>query len=103
MIQQNRAGFEPLVLVVPGEQTYRRVASLRQAAEALLIAWPSDDGEEYMDAVKTCFDAMQGKLTAVEARAAFVRAAVEAGLPIIAMVASAGEIDSRGPERRFRR
>jgi len=100
MIRKDAAGFEPLVLVVPGEQKYRRVASLRQAAEALLIAWPFDDGEDYMDAVKTCFDALHGKLTPMEARSAFVRAAAEAGLPIIAVVTSCRKTTVRCRNRR---
>ncbi|MBB3318851.1 MULTISPECIES: DUF982 domain-containing protein [unclassified Rhizobium] len=78
--------FAPLMLVVGGREKYRLVSSLREAAEALIGDWPSDDGEEYMEAVKICLDAIHGKLTAHEAREALIRAADEAGIPVIRVV-----------------
>ncbi|MEK1895069.1 MAG: DUF982 domain-containing protein [Rhizobium sp.] len=80
--------FSPLMLVVSGREKYRHVASLREMAETLMLGWPSDDGEEYVTAVKICLDAILGKLPAQDARAALIRAAEEAGIPVIAVVAN---------------
>jgi len=78
--------FAPLMLVMGGREKYRLVGSLREVAEALIGDWPSDDGEEYMEAVKACLDAIHGKLSAQEAREALIRAADEAGIPVIRAV-----------------
>ena len=48
--------FAPLVLVMSGQEKSRLVRSLGEVAKALVVAWPTDDGEEYMAAVKTCLD-----------------------------------------------
>ncbi|KEC75596.1 hypothetical protein RLPCCGM1_c0975 [Rhizobium leguminosarum bv. phaseoli CCGM1] len=42
-----------------------------------------DDGEEYLEAVKACLDAIIGDLPPDHVRAAFVRAAQEAGIAVI--------------------
>ncbi|OWW02355.1 hypothetical protein ATY81_22190 [Rhizobium sp. R72] len=78
--------FAPLMLVMSGQEKHRLVTSLREVAEALIIAWPTDDGEEYVAAVKTCLDAIHGHIPAKAARAALIRAAEEAGIPVIAVV-----------------
>jgi len=78
--------FAPLMLVMGGREKYRLVGSLREVAEALIGDWPSDDGEEYVEAVKVCLDAIHGKLSAQEAREALIRAADEAGIPAIRAV-----------------
>jgi hypothetical protein len=56
--------FVPLMLVLSGQEKHRLVRSLREIAEALIVAWPTDDGEEYMAAVKTCLDAIYGNIPA---------------------------------------
>ncbi|MDQ0562451.1 hypothetical protein QO004_004256 [Rhizobium mesoamericanum] len=78
--------FAPLMLVMSGKEEHRLVTSLREVAEALIVAWPTDDGEEYMAAVKICLDAIYGNIPAKAARAALIRAAEEAGIPVIAVV-----------------
>ena len=78
--------FLPLLLVMGGRDKYRHIGSLRDVAEALIIAWPSDDGEEYMTAIKACLEAIHGRVAAHEARAALIRAAEEAGIPVITVV-----------------
>jgi len=60
--------------------------SLREVADALVGECQSDDGEEYMETVKVCLDAIHGKLSAQEAREALIRAADEAGIPVIRVV-----------------
>jgi hypothetical protein len=54
------------------------VSSVERAAEQLL-EWPRR-GPDWQSAVKTCMSAMEGKASAEEARAAFRRAAEEAGM-----------------------
>ncbi|AIC28086.1 hypothetical protein IE4803_CH02961 [Rhizobium etli bv. phaseoli str. IE4803] len=78
--------FVPVVLVVSGDEEHRLVRSLSDVADALMVAWPTDDGEEYIAAVKACVDAIQGNIPAKVARAAFIRAAEEAGIPVIEVV-----------------
>jgi hypothetical protein len=45
------------------EDTGRRliVRTPLEAANALIKEWPSDDGEEFLTAVKACLDVMTGK------------------------------------------
>lgn len=62
------------------------VKSIHDMAEALIVAWPMDDGEEYVVAVRVCLDALCGDPTAREARAALIRAAEEAEIPVIGIV-----------------
>lgn len=77
--------FAPLVLVMSEEKS-RLVRSLGEVAKVLVVAWPTDDGKEYIEAVKTCLDAIRGDISAKTARAALIRAAEEAGIPVIAVV-----------------
>ncbi|RWX05006.1 DUF982 domain-containing protein [Rhizobium hidalgonense] len=78
--------FAPLMLVMSGQEKHRLIRSLGEVAEALVAAWPADDGREYIAAVKTCLDAIQGNIPAKTARDALIRAAEEAGIPVIAAV-----------------
>jgi hypothetical protein len=78
--------FAPLMLVMSGHENHRLIRSLGEIAEALVAAWPTDDGMEYVAAVKTCLDAIQGTIPAKAARTALIRAAEEAGIPVIAFV-----------------
>jgi hypothetical protein len=80
-------------LVVGGRVV--KIRTLLEAANALLAHWVDDDGEEYIVAVKTCLDAITGSVSAEDARAAFVRAAEEAGMRIITLVYSA-DVSSTG-------
>ncbi|WP_425299267.1 DUF982 domain-containing protein [Rhizobium hidalgonense] len=71
--------------MVSGQEKHRLIRSLREVAEALVAVWPTNDGKEYIAAVKTCLDAIQD-IPAKTARAALIRAAEEAGIPVIAAV-----------------
>ncbi|TAY52897.1 DUF982 domain-containing protein [Rhizobium leguminosarum] len=83
----HRSGdFAPLMLVMSGQEECRLVRSLREVADALINAWPTDDGVEYIAAVKTCVDAILGNIQPKIARAALIRAAQEAEIPVIAVV-----------------
>jgi len=81
-----RGDFVPLMLVMGGPEKYRLVTSLGDAAAALITAWPSDDGEDYVVAVRACLDAIHGNASAHDARTALIRAAKEAGIPVITVV-----------------
>ncbi|NNH67251.1 DUF982 domain-containing protein [Rhizobium laguerreae] len=83
---RRRNDFAPLVLVMSGEEKNRLVRSLGELAKALVVAWPTDDGKEYIAAVKACLDAIRGDIPAKTARAALIRAAEEAGIPVLAPV-----------------
>ncbi len=78
--------FAPLMLVMRSGEKYRFVGSLLDVAETLIGAWPCDDGEEYMEAVKVCLEAIEGSLSAEDARSALIKAAGEASIPVIAVV-----------------
>ncbi|WEA24052.1 DUF982 domain-containing protein [Rhizobium binxianense] len=78
--------FCPLMLVVSGPEKYKLVASLWEAANMLMACWPIDDGEEYLTAVMACRDAIRGDISAEDAREALIRAAKEAGIPVITVV-----------------
>lgn len=77
--------FPPLVLVMSGEEKNTFVRSLGEVAKVLVVAWPTDDGKDYMAAVKACLDAIYGNIPAKAARDALIRAAEEAGIPVIAV------------------
>jgi len=76
--------FLTLILVV--HQRTIRIRTLPDAANALLTHWDERDGEEYVIAVKECLDAISGESTTEHARAAFIRAAEEAGMGVITLV-----------------
>ncbi|MBX5048979.1 DUF982 domain-containing protein [Rhizobium lentis] len=78
--------FCPLMLVVNGPEKYKLVASLCEAAQMLTACWPLDDGEEYLTAIMVCRNAIHGDVPAEDAREALIRAAKEAGIPVITVV-----------------
>ncbi|MBB3445703.1 DUF982 domain-containing protein (plasmid) [Sinorhizobium sp. B11] len=78
--------FPPLVLMLGGREKYRVLRTLRDAAEVLIADWPSEDGEEYVVAVKACVDAITGQIDVGELQDAIRRAAAEAGIAILTVV-----------------
>ncbi|KKZ84125.1 hypothetical protein RPHASCH2410_PD04270 (plasmid) [Rhizobium phaseoli Ch24-10] len=40
------------MLVMSGREKHRLIRSLREVAEALVAVWPTNDGKEYITAVK---------------------------------------------------
>jgi len=75
--------FPPVTLVMGGTEGNRRVNSVRQVAELLLKHWPINDGKEYVIAVHVCLEAMLGASPPEAARAALIKAAEEAGIPVL--------------------
>jgi hypothetical protein len=69
-----------------GREKYRVLRTLRDAAEVLIADWPSEDGEEYVVAVKACVDAITGQIDVGELQDAIRRAAAEAGIAILTVV-----------------
>jgi hypothetical protein len=59
----------------------RIIRTVADAAETLIYAWPSDDGEEYVVAVRLCLDALHDLVPALDVRAALIRAANEEQIP----------------------
>ncbi|KKX32950.1 DUF982 domain-containing protein [Rhizobium sp. LC145] len=59
---------------------YRTIWSAEEAAHALLLMWPVDDGDEYWEAQRVCLAVMEGERSAEDARIAFLKAAAEAGV-----------------------
>ena len=78
--------FSALRLILHGQQKYRTIRSLPEAAELLITEWPAQDGEAYVIAVRACLDALNGTIPVAEARAAFVRAADEDGIAHFSIV-----------------
>jgi uncharacterized protein DUF982 len=56
------------------------VSSIIEASEFLLMKWPVHEGQKLKAARQLCFDALDGKATAAEARSAFIEAAMEADI-----------------------
>jgi hypothetical protein len=78
--------FPALRLIMHGREKYRVIRSVRDAAETLITAWPTQDGEEYLHAVRTCLDAYHDNVPAEEVRAALIRAANEERIAHISVV-----------------
>ncbi len=74
----------PTVTLVMGETGgTRRVNSVHQVAELLLEHWPSENGEEYVAAVRICLEAMLGAVGPEAVREALIKAAREAGISVM--------------------
>ncbi|MDH6650185.1 UNVERIFIED_ORG: hypothetical protein M2312_004856 [Rhizobium esperanzae] len=80
------SAFTPVGLTLGGQPAHRIIRTLGDAAYLLLKDWPSDDGEEYVTAVKACVDAITGQIAPEQFRDAFLRAADEAGIAALTIV-----------------
>lgn len=78
--------FPPVGLALHGRPAHKVVRTLGDAAHFLIKDWPSDDGEEYVRAVKACVDAISGQIAPEQFREAFLRAANEAGIAALTVV-----------------
>lgn len=63
-----------------GGQRSRVVFDTVEAAQVLMGEWPTDTGVSLTAAKRACLAALEGKQPAESARAAFLKAAKEAGL-----------------------
>lgn len=80
------AEFAPLILVFKDKRQRVTVRTVGEAANVLMREWPSDDGEEFLSAVRTCLDVMTGKVDADRLRETLIRAADEAGVTAITVL-----------------
>ena len=78
--------FDQVILIFKDPGRRLIVRTVQEAANALLKDWPSDDGEEFLSAVKACVDVMTGKASSWELRSAILRAANEAGVAAVAVL-----------------
>ena len=81
-----RGEFVPLLMLVMSGPEQQAGVLLGDAADALIRAWPIDDGEDDVVAVRACLDALHGKISARMLREALIRAAEEAGISVITVV-----------------
>ncbi|MGO6817703.1 DUF982 domain-containing protein [Rhizobium leguminosarum] len=87
MCWNTSSAFKPVGLALRGPATHKIIRTLGDAADILIRDWPSDDGEEYIAAVKACVDAISGQIPPEQFREALLRAADEAGIAALTVVA----------------
>lgn len=78
--------FDQVILIFKNPGRRLIVRTVREAAHALMTDWPSDDGEEFLSAVKACVDVMAGNASSAELRNAIIRAAGEARVSAVAVL-----------------
>lgn len=86
MCWNTSSAFTPVGFALRGPKSRKIVWTLGDAARLLMNDWPSDDGEEYMAAVKACVDAITGKIAPEQFREVLLRAADEAGIRTLSLV-----------------
>jgi len=86
MCWNTSSAFTPVGIVLRDRATRRVVRTLGDAAHLLMKEWPSDDGEEYVAAVKACVDALTGKISPEQFREILLRAADEAGIAALTVI-----------------
>ena len=59
---------------------FRTIASAEEAALALLTRWPVKEGKAFFEAQRACLDVLEDKKPPDTSRAAFLKAAEEAGV-----------------------
>ena len=64
------------------ETAVLQIDNTREAAECLSNLWPYDDGIEFLNAVRLCSAAMDGRTDDESARVAFMAAAMEADIAV---------------------
>jgi hypothetical protein len=80
------SAFAPVGLALRGQGAHRIVRTVGDAAHILIKDWPSDEGEEYVAAVKACVDAISGQIAPEQFREALLRAADEACIAALTVV-----------------
>ncbi|MCV9945091.1 DUF982 domain-containing protein [Rhizobium sp. BT-175] len=76
--------FAPVILRFKDPDRVFCVRTAMGAANALIKEFPSDDGEEFLLAIKLCLDVVEGNADPEQLRVAIIRAANEAGVTAIA-------------------
>lgn len=78
--------FAPVILMFKDPDRLFSIRTAMGAANALIREFPSDDGEEFLLAIKICLDVVKGNAAPEQLRAAIIRAADEAGVTAIAVL-----------------
>lgn len=86
MIGDGFDNFPALVLVMKGQEKYRVVRTVREAAEMLVSEWPTEDGEEYISALLACLEAHRNAVPPQTVRDALIRAANESNVAHLSVV-----------------
>ncbi|MEK1851369.1 MAG: DUF982 domain-containing protein [Phyllobacterium sp.] len=76
----NDLDFLAVTIELDKSSELRNVSSVTEAADVLLMQWPRQKGKKLFVARQACRDALEGKGTVDDARAAFVAAAKEANI-----------------------
>ncbi|MBB3234797.1 DUF982 domain-containing protein [Phyllobacterium endophyticum] len=72
--------FKPVKVRTPDGGSPKRIVSLAEATEFILLEWPPSDSMTLEHARQACLDAISGKVPVETARAAFIAAAKESGI-----------------------
>lgn len=78
--------FPALRLVVRAGEKCKVIKTVRDAAVTLILDWPSDDGEEYIVAIRACLDALHDVIPPEAVREALIRAAAEERILYISVI-----------------
>ena len=75
--------FKSVTVETDRAGSYKIIASVEQASEFLVYAWPKEKDAAQLAARRACLDAMMGALSANEARSAFIEAAKQSGIYVM--------------------
>lgn len=78
--------FPTLRLVVRSGEKCRVIKTVRDAAVTLISDWPTDDGEDYVVAIRACLDALHDVIPPEAVREALIRAAAEERILYISVI-----------------
>jgi len=72
----------PIEVQLGSMYSFQLIARIEHAAEALAYRWPVSGGAKWLNAMRKCLDALEGKTTDDIARKAFIAAAVDANVSV---------------------
>ncbi len=78
----NRHWDHGVIVVRDGRDELIVVATTQEALDMLRNHWPSAPGPAHQTAIETCLAVAERCALPTDARAAFVKAAIEAGIPL---------------------
>lgn len=78
--------FDPVILLFRDPDRIFSVRTAMGAANARIREFPSDDGGEFLLAIKICLDVMKGNVDPEQLTTAIIRAAEKAGVTAIAVL-----------------
>ncbi|MBB3543757.1 MULTISPECIES: DUF982 domain-containing protein [unclassified Rhizobium] len=72
--------LEWVIVIVERNRSFHTVSSAEQALQLLLKNWPVTTGTTFISAMEACAGALRGAVSQGEAQAAFLAAALQAGV-----------------------